>query len=121
MAINWDILKARYLQADRVTQLDSLVLNLTRIQVLVGSGTDELVAQHLIRESQFFIEWTVPDVNLETHLDFATELLDLQRLLSRWKLSWSDLWANENERQEIAALAKQWCDRIQRQCELLAG
>ena len=121
MAINWDILKTHYLQANRATQLDSLALNLTRIQVLANSGADESIAQHLVRESQFFIEWTVPNIDLETDLTFATELIDLQRLLSRWKLSWSDLWANKTQRQEVATLAQQWCDRIHGQCELLAA
>lgn len=121
MAINWDILKAQYLQANRTTQLDSLALNLTRIQLLARSGTDESVAQHLVRESQFFIEWAVPSIDLETDVTFATELVDLQRLLSRWKLSWSELWASESKRQEIARLAQQWCDRIHGQCQLLAS
>jgi hypothetical protein len=104
MAINWDILKAQYLQANRATQLDSLALNLTRIQILARSGTDESVAQHLVRESQYFIEWAVPTIDLETDMAFATDLVDLQRLLSRWKLSWSELWTNESQRQEIAML-----------------
>lgn len=121
MAVNWDILKAQYLQSNRATQLDSLALNLTRIQLLARSGTDESVAQHLVRESQFFIEWAVPSIDLETDIAFAAELVDLQRLLSRWKLSWSELWANESKRQEIAMLAQQWCVRIHGQCELLVG
>ena len=112
MSINWDILKAQYLEANRATQLDSLALNLTRIQLLARSGTDEPVAQHLIRESQFFIEWTVPSIDLETDVTFATDLVDLQRLLSRWKLEWSEVWANENTRREIATLAQQWCDGL---------
>jgi hypothetical protein len=114
MAINWEILKTQYLQANRATQLDSLALNLTRIQLLAKSGTDESVAQHLVRESQFFIEWAVPSIDLETDVTFATELVDLQRLLSRWKLSWSELWGSESKRQEIARLAQQWCDRLRR-------
>lgn len=114
MAINWDILKTQYLQANRATQLDSLALNLTRIQLLAKSGTDESVAQHLVKESQFFIEWAVPSIDLETDVTFATELVDLQRSLSRWKWSWSELWASESKRQEIAALAQEWCDRLRR-------
>lgn len=125
MAINWDMLKAQYLQANRVTQLGSLALNLTRIHLLALSGTDGAVARHLVRESQFFIEWTVPtlalDANPETDLEFAVALVDLQRLLSRWKLGWADLWASERERQEMAALAQDWCDRIHAQCGLRAG
>jgi len=92
--------------------LDSLALNLTRIQLLAQSGTDEPVAQHLVRESQFFIEWTVPNIDLETDEMFATELIALQQLLSLWKLRWSEVWTNENTRREIATLAQQWCDGL---------
>jgi hypothetical protein len=79
------------------------------------------LAQHLVRESQYFIEWAVPTIDLETDMAFATDLVDLQRLLSRWKLSWSELWTNESKRQEIATLAQQWRDRIYGQCKLLAS
>lgn len=112
MTINWDILKAQYLQADPAAQLDSLALNLARIHLLAHSGTDEPVVQYLVRESQFFIEWAVPSIDLETDATFATELVDLQRLLSRWKLGWSELWAAEDQRQDMVALAQQWCDVI---------
>ncbi len=102
-------------------QLDRLALNLMRIQVLAQSGTDEPVVRHLVRESQFFIEWMVPTMNLETDVGFATELVELQRLFSRWELDGLGLWANEGSRQEIAGLAGQWCDRIQKQGKLQAG
>jgi hypothetical protein len=112
MATNCDILKTQYIHTDRATQLDSLALNLTQIQLLAKSGTDESVAQHRVRESQFFIEWAVPSIDLETDVTCATELVDLQRSLSRWKLSWAELWAGESKRQEMATLAQQWCDRL---------
>jgi hypothetical protein len=121
MAINWDILKAQYLQGSRTTQLGSLALNLTRIHLLAQGDSYEPVAQHLIRESQFFIEWIVPNLDMETDMAFATDLVDLQRLLSRWKLSGSDIWISEKKRQEIAHLAQEWCDRIQGYCILLAS
>ena len=72
MAINWDSLKQRYLQSDRSTQLESITLNLTRIQTLANSADDGQVARHLVRESQFFIEWTVPTIDLENDLKIAT-------------------------------------------------
>lgn len=116
MEINWQAIKEYYLQASRRSQLDSLALNLRRLQVLAKSDhhdrTYESMAQHLVRETQFFIEWLVPALNLETDLTFATELVDLQRLLSQWKLNWSALWNNENDRQEIAVLSQQWSDRL---------
>ncbi|MBE9109264.1 hypothetical protein IQ273_07525 [Nodosilinea sp. LEGE 07298] len=112
MAQNWDILKARYLRSSQETQLQNLVLNLVRIQLFAQSGTNGLVAQHLVRETQFIIEWVVPRIDLATDMAFATALVDLQRLLSRWKLEWSVLWADESERQEIAMLGQQWCNYL---------
>ncbi|MEA5467113.1 hypothetical protein [Leptothoe sp. PORK10 BA2] len=112
MGVSWDILKKRFLQADQTAQLESLALNLTRIQAFVESGTGESVVEHLIRESQFFIEWIVPGIDLETSLDQAVELADLQRLLSRWKLSWSDWRGDEQKRQEVVRLSQEWCELI---------
>jgi hypothetical protein len=121
MTMNWDILRLHYLQGNHATQLDSLALNLTRIQTLAQSGADEQVVQHLIRESQFFIEWTVPTLDLETDMALATELVNLQRLLSRWKLNGADLWANETERQAIASLSQHWCNYLHHRGEPLAS
>jgi hypothetical protein len=112
MAINWDTLKTRYLQSNHATQIDSIVLNLTRIQTLANSSSDDQIAQHLVRESQFFIEWTVPTINLTTDITVATELVDLQRQLSHWKLHWEELWANPSDRQQIATQAQEWCQKL---------
>jgi len=121
MAVNWDLLKAQYLKGNRVSQLGNLALNLMRLHLLVRQGSDDLVAQHLVRESQFFVEWTVPTINLETEISSATELLELQRSLSRWKLNWAELWASESEREQVAMMAQEWCDRFQQQCDSLAS
>ena len=115
MAMNWEILKTRYLQTSRASQMDSLSLNLTRLQSLAASGVEGSVAHHLVRESQFFIEWTVSGINLETDMALATELLSLQRQLSRWKLSWPELWANEPERQKISSVAQTWYEQLKSQ------
>jgi len=121
MAVNWDLLKAQYLKGNRASQLGNLALNLMRLHVLARQGSDGTVAHHLVRESQFFLEWTVPTINLETEISSTTELLELQRSLSRWKLNWSELWANEAEREQVAIMAQDWCDRLQQQSESLAS
>ena len=113
MAMNWEKIKARYDAVSFPAQIDSLGMNLIRLQTLAEDGQEELVAQHLIRESQFFIEWTVPGLNLETDMALVQELLSLQRLLSRWKLNWSDLWSSSAERQMIAQTAQHWCEYLQ--------
>jgi hypothetical protein len=121
MAINWEILKRRYLSVSHATQLDILSLNLAGIQTLVESGSegDGAAAKHLVRESQFFIEWIVPAMDLETDIDFAVELADLQRRLSHWKIDWSDHWDSEPNRLAIGKELQTWCDRLQQRNELL--
>lgn len=90
-----------------------MVENLTQIKVLAQAGTEEQLTQDLIRESQFFIEWVVPNLNLDTNLELATELVELQRQLSRWKLHWSTLWSSSSDRLQVAADAQEWSDRLQ--------
>jgi hypothetical protein len=86
---------------------------------------DNISFGKVIRESQFFIEWLiewlVPALNLDADLSFAAELVDLQRVLSQWKLDWSELWANESNRLQIAELSQHWCDRIHGKCEAVRG
>ncbi len=110
MGVDWEILKHEFIQADQSTQLDSLALNLKRIQMLVSGGKDKSVVDHLVRESQFFIEWSVSTLDLDTNLDCAVELADLQRLLSRWKLS--DWWGEDLKRKDVAGLAEAWRYRV---------
>lgn len=111
--MNWEKLKARYEAASPVFQMDSIGMNLVRLQTLAESGLEEPVAQHLVRESQFFIEWFVPGLSLETDMGLVQELLSLQRLLSRWKLNWPELWSNPAERQQIADTAQHWYEHLQ--------
>lgn len=113
--MNWDSLKTPFLEADSSTQVDRLTFNLMRIQLLAVSGMDEPVAKHLLRESQFFIEWLVPQFDLETHLSTAAELVNLQRSLSQWWLNWETLWADTQSRQAMAALVQQWREYLQYQ------
>lgn len=121
MAMNWEKLKARYEAVSPTAQIDSLGMNLIRLQTLAESGIEESVAQHLVRESQFFIEWTVPILNLETDMALAQELLSLQRLLSRWKLNWPGLWSSPAERQKLADTAQHWYEHLQGQSNAIAS
>ena len=119
MAINWEILKMRYLQTSRASLMDSLSLNLARLQSLSSSGGDSVIAHHLVRESQYFIEWTVSGINLETDMALATELLTLQRQLSQWKLRWSELWESEPSRQQVSATAQTWSEQLQERLNVM--
>jgi len=74
----------------------------------IASQAFEAIAHHHLRESQHFIEWIVPTLDLETHTELATQLIDLQRQLSRWKLDLRSHWATEQTRQQLAQTAFDW-------------
>jgi hypothetical protein len=80
----------RFVQADIPTRLAKLANHLLEIKSLTASSTNLDAAVNLIRESQFFLEWTVPQI-VETDVDLAAELVDLGRTLARWKLNWSKI------------------------------
>lgn len=115
MAVDWNKLKTRYLQDDVPTRLGGIASNLARIKSLARSGSNEQIAEHLIRESQFLIEWTAPG----TDLKIAAELVELQQLLSYWHYHWSLLWSTPGERLEVAEQAQVWSDRILKYSGLL--
>jgi hypothetical protein len=119
--VNLDNLKSQYLQNDIATQPGKLATNLTQIKALAQAGTEDQLAQDLIRESQFFIEWIVPSLDLKTELNLATELVELQRQLSRWKLYCSRLWSGSSDRLQIARHSQEWSDRLLNLSGLLAS
>lgn len=121
MAISWERLKARYEAVDLTMQIDSLAMNLVRLQTLAESGTEESVAHHLVRESQFFIEWTVIGLSPEVDMALIQELLSLQRLLSRWKLNWSELWNSLAKRQQMSATVQHWYEHLQIYSDAIAS
>jgi len=121
MAVNLEFLKSQYLQHDISEQLSQLAENLTQIKTLAQTGKEEQRAQRLVRESQFFIEWIVPNLNLDMNLELATQLVELQRQLSRWKLHWSTLWASSSDRLQIASTAQHWNEWLRNFSGLLAS
>lgn len=117
MAVDWNKLKSRYLQDDISTQLGGIASNLARAKSLLDAGANKQVALQLIRESQFFIEWTAPSASLEV----ATELVELQRQLSYWHYHWSSLWFDPDQRKSVAHQAQSWSNRLLSYSGLLAG
>ena len=69
-----------YLQSDISQQLNSLADRLDRIATICNNADDLSSALELVRESQYFIEWTAPNLSI----DDATTLVNLGRILAAW-------------------------------------
>lgn len=106
--VDWEQLRNRYQQADVPTRLGALASNLSRIHSLSVRGEQAAVVVHLIRESQFLIEWTAPSLDI----DFAAELVELQRLLGGWYYHWDEVWAALECRDRMMQQAQSWSNFV---------
>jgi len=121
---NWEITRINYLRFDRSQQLGNLASSLARIRTNAREGdeTGNEVAIAVIEECQYFTEWTITTLNTmqnDVDLTLAEELLRLGRQLTHWKWHWLEIWQDEAQRLEIAAIAEQWSQEMLERSGLL--
>ncbi len=101
-------IKQRYLQDPLPRRLGGLAANLARIDTFSRQDANQDAVFRLITESQYFIEWTA----VETELDVAAQLVDLQLQLAVWQHNWAKIWVDAEERQSVAQQSRQWSNRV---------
>ncbi|MFN0112117.1 MAG: hypothetical protein ACKVZH_24910 [Blastocatellia bacterium] len=89
-------------------RLGNLASNLARLDSIAKHSTLSESASNVVTESKFFIEWTAADASLPQQI----ELLELQRTLARWGITWDEIWNDSERRSNIAVKARQWSNRI---------
>ena len=105
---NWTALKERYLRDNLPTRLGNLASNLARIKSRSQNPVYDELVKSLVEESRYFIEWTAKEMEIDT----AAELLDLQRILTRWLFHWDSIWSNIAERTQLTDIAGTWSERV---------
>jgi hypothetical protein len=101
---DWRMIRERYLRDEPPVRLGGLAANLARISSFSDNRRHKMPVVGLIVESQHFIEWTVPAVELE----LQERLVGLQIELARWRTRLDREWEDESVRLEVAAQAKYW-------------
>ena len=97
-----------YLQSDTSQQLSSLADRLDRIAAICNDADDLSSVLELIRESQYLIEWTAPNISI----DDAAILVDLGRILAAWKYQWTEISSNPASVLKVTNLAESWQKRL---------
>jgi hypothetical protein len=105
---DWTAKRERYLRKSIPNRLGELAANLSRIASFCTNDLNCDAVASLVEESKFFIEWTA----IDTGIDQAAELVELQVQLARWQLSWSSIWVNEAKRKTVVEQAKNWSENI---------
>jgi hypothetical protein len=101
----------RFIQDDIPTRLAQLANHLAEIKSLAASSTNLDAAPNLMREGQFFLEWTVPDI-VETDVDLAAELVDLGRTLARWQSHWPKICLDAATLAQVSVEAGTMSERV---------
>jgi len=101
-------LRDRYLRDPLPVRLGGLAANLARVRSFSDNPAHGDVVARLLEESAWFIEWSAPDAPVETQ----EALVDCQRELARWRLSWSHVWADSKRRAEVAERAGAWSQQL---------
>lgn len=110
-----EVIRRRFMRDDLSVRLGGIAANLARIHSFSDRVEHEDVVASIVNESRYFIEWTAPYIKLEQQV----QLVDLQRRLCDWQLSWTQLWATEQRRRAMASESKSWSERVLRMSGLL--
>lgn len=101
-----------FMQDDVSTRLHHLANHLSQIQSLWTQNSSKDLMLPLVKESRYFIEWTVPDMVKADDIDRACELVDLVRLLTSWLFDWDNIWSNTQQKQAAAVTTLDWLRRV---------
>ncbi|HEY9800016.1 MAG TPA: hypothetical protein V6D25_06620 [Leptolyngbyaceae cyanobacterium] len=101
-----------FMQDDVSTRLHHLANHLSQIHSLWAATSSQESILSLIKESRYFLEWTVPDMVKADDIDRAGELVDLGRLLTRWLFHWDEIWPDSDQRQLAASQTQNWLSRV---------
>lgn len=100
--------RERYLRDPLPVRLGNLASNLARIRSLANHAAMGEAAGKVFDESRLFIEWTVVDANPSQQ----AELNELRELISRWRLTLTEIWDDAGKRNDVATQAGAWSQKI---------
>ena len=107
---NRERIRERYLKDALTQRLYGLAASLGRISSSARRESGEAATAAALEESQYLIEWTAADMSPEV----AETLVDLQAILSLWRMAWGEVQQSPLQRSLLAAQAKQWSDQVLR-------
>jgi hypothetical protein len=97
-------------------RLGSVAADLARIASFAEIPANAAV-ESLMDESKAFIEWTAPDLDIDT----AARLVEIQRGLARWHFAWPGVQNEADQRRKLAEQARAWSDQVLDWSGLLNG
>ncbi|MBD2364934.1 hypothetical protein H6G36_27870 [Anabaena minutissima FACHB-250] len=108
---DWNQKQERFLQYNIPTRLGHLATNLARIKSFCDDVTPQDVVASLLKESLYFIEWTVPNM-VQTDIEQAAQIVDLGRTLTRWLCNWEKIKSDATALTQVQSEVSLWSQRV---------
>lgn len=105
---NIEDIKTRYLKDVLPVRLGGISADLARIASFAPLKDNWEAVRSLLEESEFFIEWTAPEVSLEQ----KAFLVELQIQIALWHRIWTEIYTNSKEREKLSRQASFWSQKI---------
>jgi len=105
---DWEAYRKRFLQDAIPVRLGGVSANLARLKSAARNDQHIQVVRDMIQDTEYLIEWTAPDAEVET----AGELVEIQVQLALWRLTWQSIWHDIERRHAVAEQAGLWSDKI---------
>ncbi len=106
--INPDHKRERFLKDPLPRRLGGLAASLARISSSARRESRSESVLEMIRECQYYIEWTAA----ETKPEIAVELVDMQVALAMWRGLWAEAQKNKGQRTLLSFQTKKWSDQV---------
>ncbi|MEZ4729380.1 MAG: hypothetical protein R3E79_19805 [Caldilineaceae bacterium] len=106
--INRERRRERYLRDPLPIRLGGLAASLARIASSARHETGVTAVANMIEECRWFIEWTAAEAEPEV----ASELVDIQRILTLWRGAWPEAQQQQKQRTLLSVQAKKWADQV---------
>ena len=106
--IDYDQHRERFLRDALPIRLGGLAADLARVASSARRETGAANVNHMLEESQWFIEWTAAEAEPEV----AAELVDIQLMIALWRKAWPEAQKHRAQRTLLSVQAKKWSDQI---------
>lgn len=105
---DWESYRERFVRDPLPIRLGGIAANLARITSFSSHDHKSDTVREMLEDSKYLIEWTAPVADLDTQV----ELLELERLLTRWYYTWQPIWNDIVRRRAIEKEASRWSDHL---------
>jgi hypothetical protein len=105
---NREHMHERYLRDPLNIRLAGLAADLRRIASSARHPAGSASVVEMLKESQYFIEWTAAEAEPEV----AAELVDIQIMLTLWLKAWPEAQHSQAQRTLLSLQAKKWSDQV---------